>query len=398
MSQLASKSRGSWGFVVAEGREELSTSLIQDPSEFDGLRASWDALAVAVRSPFGCPAWAEAWWRHLAPNRARLAVVAVHAGDELVGLAPFYSTHRFGVTELRLLSGGLASRLGILAVSGQEREVATAIAEALANLDPSPDVFRWEAIDADAQWPELLSSGWPGDESHRLQDQGERSAPVIYLGQESYEEWLAGKDREFRRKIRRRRRNIEAEGATFRCANLATLSRDLESFARLHFARWEGRGGSTIPAGAVPMLQEVGETLIEAGRFRLWLIDGPDGEAISASVLLAAGGVVASWNKGFDERWSRYAPGVLTAQAAIADAFERGEDVFDLGGGKTDYKARLADEDQPVAWCMSYPPGLRHPLTVLEKLPEHVARRGSFGLRRWLGQERLNRLRGLLRG
>jgi CelD/BcsL family acetyltransferase involved in cellulose biosynthesis len=396
MSQLASKSRGSWGFAVAEGREELSTSVIQDPSELEGLRASWDALAVAVRSPFGCPAWAEAWWRHLAPNRARLAVVAVHAGDELVGLAPFYSTRRFGVTELRLLSGGLASRLGILAVPGQEQEVAEAIAEALADHDPRPDVLRWEALDAASPWPEWLSVARSEGNEYFVRDEVERSAPVMHLSQGNYEEWLAGKDGKFRREIRRRHRKIEAEGANIRSADLSSLGRDLEAFARLHFARWAHRGGSSLPPGTMVMLREVGEALIEAGRFRLWMIDGPDGEAISARMLMAAGGVVAAWNKGFDERWSRYAPGILTAHAAIEDAFERGDDLFDLGGGESHDKQQLADEDRPVAWRTSYRRGGRYPLARLLEFPEQVGRSESQRLRQWLGEERANRLRGFL--
>jgi CelD/BcsL family acetyltransferase involved in cellulose biosynthesis len=385
------------GFASVQRGEALSSSLIQSPSELDGLRASWDALAVAVRSPFGCPAWAEAWWRHLAPDRARLAVVAVHAGDELVGLAPLYATRRFGVTELRLLSGGLASRLGILAAPGQEPEVAAAIAGALADLDPRPDIFRWEAVDAASPWPGLQSADHPfGSSATRLQKESTRSAPVLHLSQASYEEWLAGKGGKFRRELRRRQRKIEAEDAVIRSADRSSLRRDLEAFERLHLARWDGRGGSAIPAEAIDMLEDVGNALIDAGRFRLWMIDGPDGEAISAQVYVAAGGEVAFWNLGFDERWGKYAPGTLTTLAAIEDAFGRDDELLDFGGGEGSYKERLTDEDRPVMWCTSYRRGPRYPLARLRRLPGQVARRGSHTVRERLGPDRFNRLRGLL--
>jgi CelD/BcsL family acetyltransferase involved in cellulose biosynthesis len=374
----------------------FTASLIEDSSELEPLRESWDRLAVSARAPFGAPAWTLAWWRHLAPADARLAVVAVAEGRELVGLAPFFARRRFGVAELRLLGGGFASRLGILAAPGREPEVAAAMAEALAGAQPAPDTFRWEALDAESPWPGLLSAAWPGRE-HLIREEARRGGPVLALTESSYEDWLAGKSRDFRRKVRRRRRNLEAEGASFRLADRASLRRDLDSFARLHHARWADRGGSSVPVAATSMLAEAGESLIDSGRFRLWMIDGPDGEAISAKVLVAAGGVVAAWARGFDEGWSRHAPGILATHVAIEDAFERGDDLYDMGGGEADDKQQFAGEDRPVVWRTSYPRGPRYPLARLSGLPENAARRGSVPLRRWLGPERVNRLRGLLR-
>ena len=372
--------------------------MIQKLSELDSLQTSWDELAVAVRSPFGAPAWEQAWWRHLAPDGARLAVVAVHAGDQLVGLAPFYASRRFGVTEFRLLSGGFASRIGILARPGHEPEVAAAIPRALVDADLRPDVFCWEAVDSASPWPRWLSAGSPDSRPHRLRDLSERSAPVVRLEQASYEEWFAGKSKKFRKTMRRARRNIELEGATFRYTDRASLQRDLAGFARLHSARWAGRGGSkAVTAASLAMLQEVGEALVDSGRFRLLMIDGPDGEAVNAELFMAAGGVVADWSGGFDERWGKHSPGVLGILAAIEDAFDGNDDLVDLGGGEASFKNRLADEDRPVAWRTSFLRGPRYPLARLRHVPEQVARRSSGRLRERLGPDQLNRLRNLLR-
>lgn len=374
----------------------VSARLFEDASALDSLQSSWDALAVATRSPLGAPAWALAWWRHLAPAGARLAVVAVQDGDDLVGLAPFYATRRLGVTELRLLSGGWASRLGILAIPGRESEVAAAISEAVAESEPRPDVFVWEAVDAASPWPGWLSDSSPDGRGHRLTDESERSAPVLHLGEVPFEEWFGAKSRNFRSQMRRNRRALEGQGATFRHADRGSLGRDLEAFAALHSARWEERGGSSaVNPGAMAALREAGEALIEAGRFRISMIDGSDGEGVSAQVFVAAGGNVAYWNGGFDERWGKHHPGAVAILAAVEDAFERGDDLIDLGGGEARYKERLADEDRPVAWRTSYRRGVRYPLARLKRLPEQIARRGSGKLRERIGRERLNRLRGL---
>jgi CelD/BcsL family acetyltransferase involved in cellulose biosynthesis len=376
----------------------LTASVIEDVSQLDDLLGPWDGLAVGTGSPFGAPAWALGWWRHAAPDGATLAVVAVQDGDELVGLAPFYSLSRLGITELRLLSGGWASRLGVLAQPGREGEVAAAIAESLAEPPLRADVIRWEAVDAASPWPSLLAEGRPEGRSDRIKDLSQRSAPLLYLRHDSFEEWFAERSSHFRRNMRRDRRQIEKKGARFRLGNRASLERDLDSFARLHSARQEHRGGSTaVNPGAMAALREIGAALIDEGRLRLWMIDGPDGEAISAHVFVSAGETTAFWNTGFDMEWSKHSPGAIGLIAAIEDSFERGEKVMDLGGGEAGYKDRVADEDHPVAWRTAYRRGPRYPLALMRGLPEQVARRGSVMLRERLGTERVDRLRRLLR-
>lgn len=376
---------------------EPSGSLIEDLSQLDSLTAAWDALAVGARSPFGAPAWGLAWWRHLAPNGARLAVVAVHDGGDLIGLAPFYASGR-GVRELRLLGGGWASRLEILASPGRDADVAAAISGTLAESGLRPDLIRWEAVDAESPWPGLLSNSWAGKGGLRTQELSRRSAPILHLTQGSFDEWFAERSGHFRRNMRRDRRQIEKKGASFRLGDRASLGRDLQAFGDLHATRQERRGGSTaVNAGAMSALKEIGDELIEAGRFRIWLIDGPDGRPISAHVFVAAGGTVAFWNTGFDEAWSKHSPGAIGVIAAIEDCFDRGDELMDLGGGEASYKDRLADEDRPVAWRTSYQRGLRYPLARVRHLPEHVARQGSGRLRKRLGTDRVARLRGLLR-
>lgn len=370
-------------------------SLIDDPAQLDAIRAAWDELAVAAGAPFAAPGWSLAWWRHLAPKKSRLAVAAVRDGEELIGLAPFHASRLLGVTELRLLGGGLASRLGVLAKAGAEREVAEAITAGFAAADARPDLIHWEAIDADSQWPERLADGT--GRGRQVLEESRRSAPVVDLGANSYEEWFAAKSRNFRSQMRRHRRGIEEAGATFRFASQETLAADLAGFSSLHEGRWEARGGSAAVNEAVmAMLAEVAAELIGSGRIRLSVIEGPDGNPVSSQIFISAGEVIAYWNGGFDESWGDRSPGMLAILAAVEDSFERGETLLDLGGGEARYKDRLADEDRPVAWRTSYPRGARYPLARLRRLPAQVARRGSHTLRQRLGADRLNRLRNLL--
>lgn len=371
----------------------MRATLIEDTQGLADLRADWDALAVRASAPFGAPAWVEAWWANLAPKTAKLAVVAVHDGEHLIALAPFFTTRRFGVGEARLLGGGWASRLDVVCEEGREEDAAPAIAQALAGAGHPPDIFHWEAIDAGSKWPALLSQAWPG-RPHRMREESRRGAPVLALAPATYDDWFMGKGSHFRGHMRRDRRKIEKQGATFRSAGADTLERDLESFARLHSARREGRGGSSaVSPEAMKALTEAAAELHEAGRFGIWLIDDPDGNAICAQVFVEAGKVVAFWNTGFDEAWRKFSPGALTVLVAIEDAFSRGDELMDLGGGEAAYKDRLSDEDRPVIWLTSYRRGPRYPLAWLRRLPGQAARKGAGVLRERLGAERLGRLR-----
>jgi CelD/BcsL family acetyltransferase involved in cellulose biosynthesis len=325
-------------------------------------------------------------------------VVAVRDADELVGLAPFYASRRFGVTVLRLISADLASRVDVLAIPDREDDVATALAVALA-AEVRPSLLRWEGVDASTDWAQRLSQSWPDGRVHRLSQELARPGPVLELGAHaSYEAWLAAKSRHFRRRLGQNRRAIERRGASFRLADPASLERDLAAFQHLHTVRWQPRGGSTaVRAATMAMLREVGEALIESGRFRLWILDGPDGEPVSAELLVAAGGEVASWNGGFDGDWGRQSPGMVTLAVAIEDAYRRADRRFDLGGGAAAYKDRLADEDMPVVWQTSFPHGARYPLARLWRLPEQTARRFSGSARKLIGPVAYNRIRRTLR-
>jgi len=68
----------------------LATELVTTQEALEPLSTDWDALAIACDRPQMAPGFVQAWWRHVAGPDARLRVVAVHDGERLVGIAPFY--------------------------------------------------------------------------------------------------------------------------------------------------------------------------------------------------------------------------------------------------------------------------------------------------------------------
>ena len=188
----------------------------------------------------------------------------------------------------------------------------------------------------------------------------------------SFDAWLSAKSSNFRREMRRLRRQFAAAGGTTRSSTPDTLSADIDVFVRLHGSRWEDRGSSSLldlGVGLPAVLNDIGQALLnQEGRFRLLLCE-VEGEPISAQLFLAAGGRVLYINGGWDERFAKFKPSMLGILAVIEDAFERGEDHVDLGLGEQHYKLRFADGDDPVAWTILIPAGVRLPLTLLRTAP-----------------------------
>jgi CelD/BcsL family acetyltransferase involved in cellulose biosynthesis len=323
--------------------------------------AEWDALAVAARRPYSAPAWLLAWWRNAAPAGSLLRIVAVRDGESLVGIAPFYAYRwRRGPWAYALAGTDITSRIEPLARAGAEADVARLVAETLQSADPHPDLVHLEGVDATSPWPELLRAHWPGGRPW-LHHRPSTPAPTVALNADDLDGWLKARSSNFRQQMRRMRRKLEKEGATFRVATTPEeIDRDLAEFVRLHTARWDWRGGSmSMTPGADEMLREAGHALVADGRFRLTSVE-VDGRTINCQLHVAAGGEVSYWNGGFDDEYASFKPSLVGLVDAIGDALARGDERFDLGPGAQDYKYRLSDGEDVLEWMTLIPRGRRY--------------------------------------
>ena len=354
----------------------LRGEMIADEGALARLAPEWDALAVARRRPFCAPAWMLAWWRHVAPRDARLRAVAVFEGDRLRGLAPFYADSKaLGLVRYRLLAARTSTRIEPLAAPGYEDAVARAVGVALAAAEPRPHCIALDGCVAGSPWPASLASsgGARPAWAHRASS---APVPALTLAGRTCEEWFASRSAHFRREVRRRRRRLEEAGAVFRMASTPEeLDHLLAHSARLHYARWSWRGGSSVLDARVErMLAQAGRELLGEGRFRLWVVE-VGGEIISSQIFVAAGGEVTYWLGGFDERWARLAPSLLGIIAGIEHAWSAGDERVVLGAGGQDYKYTLSDEEEAVEWTVLVPRGLRYPLTRAQLSAMYVRRR-----------------------
>jgi CelD/BcsL family acetyltransferase involved in cellulose biosynthesis len=299
------------------------------------------------------------WWRHAAPAGAQIRAILVLEGDGLVGIAPFFALRRRGLVEYALLGAPAAGGVEPLARAQTEAECARLFSDGLASATPRPSMVRLRQIRRGSPWPRLLQAAWPGARPVLLREHS-IAAPYIERGGETFEGYFAKRSANFRAECRRHRRQLERHGLVQRVAGHGPeIERDLRRFAALHYQRWEQRGGTAALRPEIErLLQAAAGELAESERLRVFSLD-VGGETASVQIFFAAGGEVAYWLGGFDERWGSFGPGNLGVLAAVEDFFRRGEKCLDLGPGGQRYKYRFATGERVFDTMLLAPRGVR---------------------------------------
>ena len=351
----------------------IEARILEREKELEPIRPAWDALAVQLGMPYAAPAWMLAWWHHAAPPGAAMRVVTVSEADRLLAIAPLFATGGEGRSaHYQLLSSRLAVPTPILVDPERADEAVPALAAAINRAQPKPALLRIEGSRGmHALTTDPIIAAWPG-----LPPKAQRTEavamPIVVIEGRSYEEWLDAKKSKFRHEAKRRRRKLEEAGGSFRLAELGEAEEAIDTFMRLHGARWEQRGGSAaLVPGVREMLAEAAAEMLPSGRLRIHLLE-LEGRTIAVQILVAAGPEVIGWSGGFDEGAKALAPAVQLTLEAVREAAGRGEQRFNLGPGGQQYKERLADARDEMAVVKVMPRGASYPRTRLRIASEQA--------------------------
>jgi CelD/BcsL family acetyltransferase involved in cellulose biosynthesis len=178
-----------------------------------------------------------------------------------------------------------------------------------------------------------------------------------------------------------------------------TLREDVESFQRLHAARWSTRGRSSFTVHGqrmVEMLYDAGRALIADERFRLLVME-IDGQPIAADIYLCGAGIVTGIGSGWDERWKRLSPPLLATMHIIEDSIKRGDARLDMGAGDQSHKTRFANGNSPLVARVLMPPGRRLARTLALSGPTLADSAARDFAKRALKPEQVDTLRDLRR-
>jgi len=355
--------------------------VIEDLAAAEALAPAWDELARAGSLPLCAPGWMLSWWAHMAPAGGELRILAVHEGERLLALAPWFAGRgpRDRV-DVRFLGAEISDRVDVLCVPGCEREAAAALRAAIASLRPRPDLIAFEAVPADSPWTRLLASGGGRARLARYRNSTLPAPAVTFPAEGGFEAWMASRSGNFRSQMRRMRRRLESRGGGVRMLREPDEVRTgLAAMLDLHRARWSGRGESGLAREGVPGLLADAAAALGPDRLRLWIAE-VEGEPISIQLFLAAGEEVKYWNGGWAEEHADLKPSMLTILAAIEDAIGRGERRLDLGVGTHDYKLRFADTEDTLSWGGLIARNRRWPATRAELAPRVLRYRAKLAV------------------
>jgi CelD/BcsL family acetyltransferase involved in cellulose biosynthesis len=351
-------------------------------------RPRWRELAELRGNAFVTPEWFEAWLEHYGQG-AEVSVAAVNGEDgELLGLVPFAVAGSALSRSARIAGSNLADYVHPVAAAGDEAAVAQAALAALAEADRSWGALVLDNVDASSAWWRAELRDGRGAELRRR----ERSASVLpyaSLAFDSYDDYLASRSASFRKQLRRLDRRLEREAAIElrQTSDASELRADLATFFRLHFARWEGRGGSSLAGGSAQAFHETfAAAALEADWLRLLVLEAA-GEPIAAFYGWRVGGRFAFYQAGFDEAWSKFSVGLILHGRVIERALAEGADEYDMLLGSEPYKFRFCESVRDVATQVLT--RRRHPaaLAVAADLgARRLAARLPEGLRTRLGR------------
>jgi len=325
----------------------LDVEVLTTLDELSDVTPQWDRLVVGSSLPRSAPALVVATYRHLGGPGISLRVLVARDGGEVVGVLPMtVSKRRFNLARYQIAGQGFLNTVSPAGIRGRESELADAFVRALQRMSPFPDTVRLGWMQCTSPWPTEMRRAWAGTEPHlRLLD----SDPGLRVSFDNggYEGWLARRDSKLRGQVRRRRRRIADEGfEVFVFNDVTRIHERLPTVIALWNRRREVRqdGGAIFDDRVLRMLQESVRALAERGR--VWLTTIERGrECMGVGLSVAAGTVADGWIAGFDDTWSRFAPGICTMFASIEFAAGLGYSEYTLGIGGQPYKYGVSDSE-----------------------------------------------------
>ena len=320
---------------------ELSADLLERTAPLD------------VAGPFGRAMWWSSWWRHLRQHRSELFLLTVWDGDQLVGLAPWYTYRAFGLGRvIRFLGDGRACSdyATIATLPGYRAEVWN-------------EVTKWVIAEAGQSWDAFILSGASAadeefqtfchhmEEQNIVVDQRTLSNTWRLTLPETWDAYLAELSKQHRNRVRRMQRDMFDPGrATFhRVTSLAELDRGFAIQRHLHELRRNSLGDAGCFANPRfdAFLREACERFLEQGALRLQWTE-VDGQPVAFDSGFVDGKGVFVYQTAFDPATSDISPGRLHLQQSIMNAIEEGLTFFDFLRGDEPYKAHFRATPIPV--------------------------------------------------
>ncbi|MGH3044855.1 MAG: GNAT family N-acetyltransferase, partial [Gaiellaceae bacterium] len=317
--------------------------LIRDSAALGSVEAEWRSLAEARGAPFLTPDWYQAWLQSFGDRESPFVVAVRDDHGGLVGLMPLVRSQRRHFPTLSFAGAEYGDYYEPVARSAAEEEtVARAFAKTLAEGRKEWAMIVADYVDEEAPWTRALAHSDAG----RLTAIRYHEHPSVYLsiplGDLSWDEYLAGRSRNLRSQLGRKRRALERLGTIRFRRGGDDLEPEMKTLFDLHARRWVGKGSTIFSS---PRAREFHLEFARAAQghdwLRLWFLE-VDEAPIAAWYGWSIGGRYLYYQAGFDPEWSHASPGLLLLARTIEAAFDEGASEYDMLLGNEPFKERFA--------------------------------------------------------
>ena len=326
-------------------RRELDTALTTAAGLSSDDYARWRVLASQgpFSGPFVDPNWMASWTEAFAPQEPVL--VCARDGRRLVGLAALqrlvesWGGRRLAVLQSR--TNAESFRFAFLSWKGRV-DIQEQLWRALCH-SGGCDVIRIEHVPEGS--PTLTAAVTvAGELGWRCLVQPTLLTPWRSLSPAT--PWDDGLSHRFKRNLRRAERRLgELGDVRFDVVTTGTgLKQALDVFYRLEASGWKGRGGTAVTQR--PQVKRFYDGLVD--RAEVWIpILRVCGDPVAAYVLRISGHNIFALKTGYDQAYSKYAPGLLLTSRLIRYGLDHGMEMLDLMADKARWKADWARELRP---------------------------------------------------
>lgn len=306
-----------------------------DETAFAALAPHWSELRERASAPFTEHMWLSAWWRSFGARRA-LAVCTAWDGDALVGAFPLCGSSR----RLEALANTHSPTFAPLAgderalravVDAGRRRAAELVVPCLPDEHPALELLVHAAGDR-------LTLVEPAYRAPAVDMRGDFAT----FRTESKPRWGAPLER-FRRKMGR------DHEASFQLVTLPeALDSELEDGLRVEASGWKSRNGTAILSApeTTSFYRAIARGYAESDQLRLSSIR-LDGEMVAFDLCVLHEGRLHLLKTGYDERFSRLAPGLVLRLSVLERCFELGLTSHELGGGADAWKLKFSNAERP---------------------------------------------------
>ncbi len=332
----------------------METVIHSNSDIFEQLRPEWNALLhnSMADTPFLTYEWQKTWSDCLCSCEGELHLLTVRDGGALLGIAPLFvlsEPDKDGQPKrlLRLIGSVDASDyLDLIAVRGQEREVFSAMLEALAQSDTWDAIDLWnvpEASPTRTLLPELATQrGWS------LLDEKQVVCPIIRLPAQ-FEDYVQSLDKKERHELRRKLRRAEGtEGVVWCAITGQDQTHDLDEAAEA-FISLMMKSRSDKSDFMTDSMRRFFHQMIHAthqGGFLHLAFLEVHGVKAATYLSFDYNQKRLVFNSGLEtEGFQALSAGIVLAARIIEDAIDRGYSEFDFLRGDEKYKYQLGAKD-----------------------------------------------------